>query len=122
MAESINGRQQEAGDGRFGLKEILKGEDPRIVEYLRRQIPFIVLCMVLVLVYIGNRYDSQRDIIRIEQLRKELTDVRYQALNTTSDLSAKSKPSYIEKVVGSGNSGLQSSMQPPFRIKSKRRK
>lgn len=121
MAESINGRQTEAPDNHFGLKELLKGEDPRIVEYLRRQIPFIALCIVLVLLYVGNRYDSQCDQVRIEKLKKELVDVRYQALNTTSDVSAKSKPSYIENVVGNGKSGLQSSMQPPFRIKGKRR-
>lgn len=120
MAESVNGRQTEAPQRKLGLKELLKGEDPRIVAYIRHQIPFIALCICLTLLYIGNRYDAQRDIVRIEMLKKELIDVRYQALNMTSDVSAKSKPSYIETVVGNGNAGLQSATRPPFRIKGRK--
>lgn len=119
MAESVNGRQAEAPEeSKFGIKQLLKGEDPRIVAFLRRQIPFALLVILLVLIYVGNRYDSQCDLVRIERLKKELVDVRYQALNTTSDVSAKSKPSYIEQAVGNGNSGLQTSEQSPYRIHS----
>ena len=120
--ESVNGRQTEAPEKEFGIKQILKGEDPRIAAFLRRQVPLIILWIVLIFIYIGNRYDCQCDLVRIEKLKKELLDVRYQALNTASDVSAKSKPSYIEKAVGSGNSGLQSAVQPPYRIKLKKRR
>lgn len=119
MAESVNGRQKEAPE--MGFRQIIKGEDPRIIAFLRRQIPLILLVIVMILIYIGNRYDSQCDLVRIEQLKKELTDVRYQALNVTSDVSAKSKPSYMEKVMGSDGSGLQTSSKPFYRIKVKKR-
>ncbi|MCQ2066862.1 MAG: hypothetical protein MJY65_04320 [Bacteroidaceae bacterium] len=122
MAESINGRQVEAPENEMNIRQILKGDDPRIMAFLKRQIPFIMLVIGMVLFYIANRYDSQCDLVRIEKLKKELTDVRYQALNITSDVSAKSKPSYIEKAVGSGNYGLQSAEQAPFILKTGNRR
>lgn len=122
MAESVNGRQVEAPENDFNIRQFLKGEDPRIMAFLKRQVPFILLVIFLILLYIGNRYDSQCDQVRIEKLKAELTDVRYQALNITSDVSAKSKPSYIEKTVGAGSYGLQPSEQAPYIIKGGRRR
>lgn len=104
----------------MGLKQIIKGEDPRIIAFLRRQILFIILVIVLTLVYIANRYDSQCDLVRIEQLKKELVDMRYQALNITSDVSAKSKPSYIENTMNTSESGLHTSSKPFYRIPNRR--
>lgn len=71
----------------------------------------ILLCVIL---YIGNRYAYQRDQAYAERLRRELVDMEYQTLNTTSDVSAKSKPSYIESVAARNGSGLQPSTEPPF--------
>ncbi|MBO4498891.1 MAG: hypothetical protein J5732_01390 [Bacteroidaceae bacterium] len=122
MAESINGRQSEDSGRKFSLKQFLRGDDPRMMAFIRRQIPLIVLVIVLVMIYIGNRYDSQCDLVRIERMKEELVDVRYQALNITSDVSAKSKPSYIEQVVGGGTYGLQSSKQPPYRIVGRKKR
>ncbi|MCQ2110739.1 MAG: hypothetical protein MJY79_04510 [Bacteroidaceae bacterium] len=116
MAESVNGRQKEAPKGRL-LKQILKGEDPEMIAMLQRQIPLILLVIVFILCYIGNRYSSQRDQIAIEKLKKELNDVQYQALNITSDVSARSKASYIESVVGSNGSGLETSAEPLFTLR-----
>jgi len=115
MAKSVNGRQTEAPKGHL-LKQILKGEDPEMIAMLQRQIPLILLTMLFLLCYIGNRYSSQRDQIAIEKLKKELYDVQYQALNITSDVSARSKASYIESVVGANGSGLETSAEPLFTI------
>lgn len=120
MAESVNGRQTEEPE--MGLKQIIKGEDPRIIAFLRRQVPLIILIIVLTLVYIGNRYDSQCDLVRIEQMKKELVDVRYQALNITSDVSAKSKPSYIESTMDSDESGLHTSSKPSYKIGNRKKR
>ncbi len=88
-----------------------------LTEFLRRQIPLLLEILVCVIVYIGNRYAYQRDQVLAERLRRELVDLEYQALNTTSDVSAKSKPSYIEEVVTANGSGLGTTTEPPFRLK-----
>lgn len=120
MAMSVNGRQEEAQPKRgFGLKDLLKGEDPRMIAFLKRQIPLLLLVMALLLIYIGNRYDSQCDQILIEDLKTQISQLQYQALNTTSDVSAKSKPSYIEEMVSRSASGLESTNEPPYRLQRK---
>ncbi|HZK03581.1 MAG TPA: FtsL-like putative cell division protein [Bacteroidaceae bacterium] len=98
---------------KISLKQIMGG-DLLNTELFRRQIKLLVLIMACTILYIGNRYDSQRDMITIEELRKELIDIQYQALNTTSNVSAKSKPSYIESVVREDGLGLKISADPPF--------
>lgn len=98
-----------------GFKQIIGG-GPIVTAFVRRQIPLLIEIVFFVILYICNRYDSQRDQIFIEKLRRELVDVQYQALNTTSDVSAKSKPSYIESVVCVNGSGLSTTEEPPFKL------
>jgi len=116
MAESINGRQQEAPRYRFSLKELIKGEDPKIIAMIKRQMPLIALCIFYIMCYVGNRYSSQKNQILIENLKREVSDLRYQSLNVTSDVSARSKASYIENLVGSNGSGLETMSEPPFTL------
>ena len=74
----------------------------------------ILLCTIL---YICNRYAYQRDQVLTERLKRELTDIQYQTLNTTSDVSAKSKPSYIERGASGNGSGLEAMTEPPYSLK-----
>ncbi len=70
--------------------------------------------LLFILLYIANRYAYQRDRAVVESLKRELVDMEYQALGVTSDVSAKSKRSYIEKVVESGNAGLSIRGESPY--------
>ena len=40
----------------------------------------LVLIMVFIIFYIHNRYASQQQQIEIDRLKKELTDIKYDAL------------------------------------------
>ena len=88
----------------------------RISDFVRRNLLLVAEILLCIVVYIGNRYAYQRDQVMAERLRRELVDLEYQTLNTTSDVSAKSKPSYIESVAARNGSGLQPSIEPPFRL------
>lgn len=70
--------------------------------------------LVCIFLYICNRYAYQRDRALVETLKRELVDLEYQSLGITSDVSAKSKRSYIEKVVKKGNTGLSADGESPF--------
>ena len=85
-------------------------------DFIHRNIWLLVEILACVIFYIANRYAYQRDQAYAERLRRELVDMEYQTLNTTSDVSAKSKPSYIESVAARNGSGLQPSIEPPFRL------
>lgn len=88
----------------------------RITDFVRRNMLLFAEIMLCIVVYIGNRYGYQRDQVMAERLRRELVDMEYQALNTTSDVSAKSKPSYIEKIVTTNGSGLMIATEPAYEL------
>jgi hypothetical protein len=93
-----------------------KGFMQSMPDFIQRNFWLLVEILICVFVYIGNRYAYQRDQAYAERLRRELVDMEYQTLNTTSDVSAKSKPSYIEKVVTRNGSGLQPVTEPPYTL------
>lgn len=93
-----------------------KGFMQSMPDFIQRNFWLLLEILICVFFYIGNRYAYQRDQAYAERLRRELVDMEYQTLNTTSDVSAKSKPSYIEKVVTRNGSGLQPVTEPPFTL------
>lgn len=85
-------------------------------DFVMRHFLLIVEVLVCILIYIANRYSYQHDVVVTEQLRKELLDVQYQSLNVASEMSAKSKSSYIEKVVEEKGAGLESPDEPLYYV------
>lgn len=96
------------------LKEILGG-DILMAEWLRRQMGLLLLCVFFIIVYITNRYSSEQEMIEIDKLKVELTEVKYRALTRSGELTVKSRQSQIEKSLRhSPDSLLQVSNEPPF--------
>ena len=74
---------------RTSLKSILGG-DILATDFFRRQTKLLVLIMVFIIFYIHNRYASQQQQIEIDRLKKELIDIKYDALTRSSELMEKS--------------------------------
>ena len=111
--------QSEAVETRpnVSLREILGG-DILTAGWLRRQMGLIVLCMFFAIVYITNRYSAEQEIIEIERLKTELTEVKYRALTRSSELTVKTRQSQIEANLRyTADSVLQTPKEPPFLIK-----
>ena len=64
-----------------------------------------------------NRYASQQQQIEIDRLKKELIDIKYDALTRSSELMEKSRQSRIEEYISNKESDLQTSTNPPYLIK-----
>ena len=84
---------------------------------IRRQTRLLVLIMVLILFYIHNRYACQQQMIEIDKLKKELIDIKYDALTRSSELMERSRQSRIEEYIATKESDLQTSTNPPYLIK-----
>lgn len=99
------------------LREILGG-DILTAGWLRRQMGLIVLCMFFAIIYITNRYSAEQEMIEIERLKGELTEIRYRALTRSSELTVKTRQSQVEQSLkGTADSLLQIPKEPPFLIK-----
>jgi hypothetical protein len=98
------------------LKSILGG-DILATDFFRRQTKLIVLIMAFVIFYIHNRYAAQQQIIEIDRLKKELIDIKYDALTVNAKLMEKSRQSLIEDYISEKETELQTSINPPYLIK-----
>lgn len=112
-------RNDSAIDGigkRASWKSIIGG-DILATDFFRRQTKLVVLVMALIIFYIHNRYACQQQLIEIDRLKKELTDIRYDALTRGSELMERSRQSHIEEYISNRESDLQTATQPPYVIK-----
>lgn len=100
----------------MSFKNIVGG-DILTHDFFRRQVLLLLLIVFYAILYISNRYDCQQKMIEIDRLKKELTDVKYNALTRSSELTEKSRQSKIEEYVSKEESQLQTSTNPPYLIK-----
>lgn len=111
-----NTEKAKKAKGHTSLKSIIGG-DILATDFFRRQTKMLVLVMVLVLFYIHNRYACQQQMIEIDKLKKELIDIKYDALTRSSELMERSRQSRIEEYIATKESDLQTSTNPPYLIK-----
>ena len=100
----------------MSIKSILGG-DILANDFFKRQTSLLILIMVLTILYINNRYECQQEMIEIDRLKKELTDIKYDALTRSSELMEKSRQSRIEEYISTEESHLETATSRPFSIK-----
>ena len=101
---------------KFSLRKVLGG-DLLNTGVIRRQIWLFLLIGFFCLLYIANRYSCQKDIIEIDKLQTELSDAKYKALSSSSQLTEKSRMSnVIELLKNNKDSALKIANQPPYLI------
>ncbi len=101
---------------RTSLKNIIGG-DILATDFFRRQAGLLFLIMVLIIIYINNRYECQLQLIEIDNLKKELIDIKYDAPTRSSELMERSRQSRIEEYIATKESDLQTSTNPPYLLK-----
>lgn len=98
-----------------GIRGILNGSF-LTRKFFRRQYFLIGLLVVLAIVYINNRYESEKMMKRIGDLKKEIKDVKYESLTISAQLMEISRQSNIEALLRSKNMELRTGDQPPIVI------
>ena len=100
----------------MSIKSILGG-DILANDFFKRQTTLLILIMVLTILYINNRYECQQEMIEIDRLKKELTDIKYDALTRSSELMEKSRQSRIEEYISTEETHLETATSRPYLIK-----
>ena len=100
----------------FTLRKILGG-DILTSQAVRRQVWLFLLITLFVIIYISNRYSCQQNLIEIDQLQKNLTEAKYKALSSSSQLTEKCRESKVlETLQNNKDSVLKIPSQPPYII------
>lgn len=86
--------------------------------FMMKQVVWFMFVVVLMIIYTGNRYSAQQDIITISELREELQETKYKVLTQSSELMNKTRQSNIELYLKQTNdSTLVNPTSPPFLIR-----
>lgn len=119
FAEMVKERATE-GDSKpnaaTNLRSIING-DMLNAKVVRNQIGVFFLITFFFFIYISNRYACQRNLVKINKLTKELTDAKFRALSSTSELTEKSRESRVlDMLRACQDSTLHIASQPPYII------
>ena len=109
-------QKENASPKHMSIRSILGG-DILANDFFKRQTSLLILIMILTILYIDNRYTSQQELIEIDRLKKELTDIKYDALPRSSELMEKSRQSRIEEYISTEESHLETATNRPYLIK-----
>ena len=108
-------KKETSSSKHMSIRSILGG-DILANDFFKRQTSLLILIMILTILYIDNRYSSQQELIEIDHLKKELTDIKYDALTRSSELMEKSRQSRIEEYISTGESPLETATNRPYLI------
>ena len=85
-------------------------------DYFLRNMRFILVLVVVVILFISHRYTMLQGMSDVERLQQELKDVKYEALTISSSLTEASRQGEIEKRVEEAGLDLKVSNEPVYYI------
>lgn len=77
----------------------------------------LFVLIALILMNIGNRYDCQKKLAEMSSLKREITDLRYEALTLSTQLMGASRQSEVENLVKRKGLDLEVATTPPYKLK-----
>ncbi|MDL2251707.1 hypothetical protein LJC12_02540 [Odoribacter sp. OttesenSCG-928-J03] len=105
IKESVGGSIKELLDGRTLADKVI-----------RQNIMFILFLAILGVFYIGNGYGTERLHKTKLDLEREVKELRFESITTSSQLMFRSKQSEVKKRVQEVGLELQESKEPPIKI------
>lgn len=98
------------------LREAIKAIDGR---WFLRQLGLMLIVLVGVLALVSLRYQTQQDLIEIDNLKEEVLDIRYRSLTRNSELTQRVRQSKIEEMLKAfGDTTLLPSVEVPYTLNS----
>ena len=99
-------------ENRFSFLYILGGGILK-EDFIVRHTKMIVLVVVLIFIFIGNRYVCMQRLREIDRLQQQLRDVR---LSISSELTGNSRQSQIELLIEEQGIELEAAKNPPYEL------
>lgn len=86
------------------------------IDFFARHWLKILVCVIMILIYISNKYQCQTRMLEIDKLKKELEIVKNQSIAERSIYMGKIRESAMQDMVDSLKLNLHKQEQPPFKI------
>ena len=116
MEEAKTNKPDSKKKKKFSFSHILGGEI-LVEDFVIKQSRLLILIVFLILIFISNRYSCAKKLTQIEDLKKELQDVKYENLIISTELTTSSRQSQIELFLERKGIDLKSPESPTYEIK-----
>lgn len=85
-------------------------------KFVRRQYFYLILLVFISIIYIGNRYTSEKQIYHIVKLNKEIQDIKFESLVVYADLMKVTTRSNILFLLEQNKMNIKPGDTPPIVI------
>jgi cell division protein FtsL len=86
-------------------------------EFIAKQFILIILIVGLIIIFISNRYECAKKLTRIEALKIEIQELRYENLMLQTEVATGSRQSQVEKELKEKGINLTTSKKRVFEVK-----
>ena len=87
-----------------------------------KQLPFVLFLTMIIILYIANRYHSEKLVRRTLKMQTELKELRAESISTASELEYISRQSQVARLIDEKNMDLKQSEKPPYQMVDKKKK
>jgi cell division protein FtsL len=77
---------------------------------------FIITVIVIIVLYISNRYSCIEKMSSIERLQRELKDAKYESVTISAELMGVSRESKVEDLVRKNEVDLKQANEPVYKV------
>lgn len=85
-------------------------------EYVIDQMPYIFFLALIAMIYIGNKYDSEKMARDAVVIQNEIKELRSEKISIHSELDSLSKQSSVTKLILEKNLTIKQLVEPPKKI------
>ena len=86
-------------------------------ELFSRNAALFALIVFYAFIYVSNRYEYERELLKIEKLTKRRDNLNNNLLTLKSEFTSKSRQSELEKILHTRESELETMSKPMYSIK-----
>lgn len=86
-------------------------------KFMRRNATLIALIVFYSFIYVSNRYEYERELMKIEKLTKKRDTLKNNLLTLKSEFTSKSRQTELEKILKNRDSELEGAQRPMYSIK-----
>lgn len=97
------------------IKDILNGNILN-KQFFRRQYKLMLLIVVISIMYIDNRYASEKQLLYSIEINKKIQDAKYESLTISAELMEITRQSSIMKMLAEKGIELKQGKTPPVVI------
>jgi hypothetical protein len=83
-------------------------------DFVVRHTRMIILIVILLVLFIGNRYTCLIKLREIDRLQRELHEVKIESIHISGQLTGRNRMSQIEQLVKSQGLEIESAKTPPY--------